>query len=52
MQNFYGGDPSISKFHNPIRYSSAFRAVRRHNHCYAKLVSTTHPIDGSTSFNP
>lgn len=21
-------------------------------HCYAKLVSTTHPIDGSTAFNP
>ncbi|MFZ0831644.1 MAG: hypothetical protein WAM92_00900 [Mycobacterium sp.] len=29
---------------------------RSHNfdrdHCYAKLVSTTHPIDGSTAFNP
>lgn len=29
---------------------------RTHNfdrdHCYAKLVSTTHPIDGSTAFNP
>ena len=29
---------------------------RGHNldrdHCYAKLVSTTHPIDGSTAFNP
>lgn len=29
---------------------------RNHNldsdHCYAKLVSTTHPIDGSTAFNP
>jgi hypothetical protein len=29
---------------------------RAHNldrdHCYAKLVSTTHPIDGSTAFNP
>ncbi len=22
------------------------------DHCYAKLVSTTHPIDGSTAFNP
>ena len=22
-----------------------------HEHCYAKLVSTTHPIDGSTAFN-
>jgi hypothetical protein len=29
---------------------------RSHNidrdHCYAKLVSTTHPVDGSTAFNP
>ncbi len=29
---------------------------RAHNfdrdHCYAKLVSSTHPIDGSTAFNP
>jgi hypothetical protein len=22
------------------------------DHCYAKLVSTTHPVDGSTAFNP
>lgn len=22
------------------------------DHCYAKLVSTTHPIDGSTAYNP
>jgi hypothetical protein len=22
------------------------------DHCYAKLVSTTHPIDGSTAVNP
>ena len=27
------------------------RAIDR-DHCYAKLVSTTHPIDGSTAFNP
>jgi hypothetical protein len=23
-----------------------------HEHCYAKLVSTTHPVDDSTAFNP
>ncbi|BCZ21359.1 hypothetical protein MYSE111917_24510 [Mycobacterium senriense] len=23
-----------------------------HDHCYAKLVSTTHPVDGTTAFNP